>query len=98
MKFNNKNGTAIVLMIIGMLLLLKFIGWGISGLFSLFLPIVVIGLGILGIKNGKSFIGIILVLIGAISLIAKLASWLAPVLAIVLIVYGCSMMFGRRAH
>lgn len=98
MKLDGKNSTALILIGLGALLLLKTLGFGIGSLFSILFPLVLIGLGILGIKNGKSLVGLVLLLIGAISLLAKLASWLAPVLAIGLIVYGCMIVFGRRAH
>jgi len=98
MKLDRNNGIAILLIIVGAYFLLKFIGWGIGGLFSLLLPLLLIGLGIIGLKNGRNFIGFMLLLIGGISLIVKLASWLAPVLAVVLIIYGCSIVFKKRVH
>ncbi|UUZ90345.1 hypothetical protein LJK87_30980 [Paenibacillus sp. P25] len=59
-------------------------------------PLAMIGLGYVGIKNGKSAIGWILILLGGLILIGKLSGVIAILIAIGLIVYGFSLFRKRQ--
>ncbi|MNP76908.1 hypothetical protein D3C76_1742380 [compost metagenome] len=57
-----------------------------------------IALGYYGIKRGNAFFGWIVLFLGIISLISKLAWLIVPVLGIGLIVYGISSLKGKRGY
>lgn len=88
------NGLAIVLIAIGALLILVktgILGW----MFSLLIPLLVIGLGVMAWRNGSRFLGGILGVIGAIMLLGRLSHLFVWIAAIALIVYGVSMIRSR---
>lgn len=60
-------------------------------------PACVVGLGVLGLKNGRSIIGWLLIIIGGVFLLGKLSGVIAILIAIGLIVYGISLLRGRSA-
>jgi len=92
---NKSNGLAIILIVIGALMLLDKIGLGLGHVLGFLFPFILIGLGVLGIVNGKRWIGWALVVIGGISLLGKLWGLLSLILAIVLIVFGIRMLKRR---
>ncbi|MNL62948.1 hypothetical protein D3C87_1870240 [compost metagenome] len=53
-------------------------------------------LGYYGIKSGRKIIGWVVLFIGVMSLIAKLAWIIGPLLGIALVVWGISVLKGRR--
>lgn len=90
------NGLAILLIAIGALLILVktgIIGW----LFSLLIPLLVIGLGVMAWRNGSRFLGGVLGVIGAIMLLGQLSRVFVWIAAIALIVYGISMIRNRSS-
>ncbi|MNI78885.1 hypothetical protein D3C73_1353000 [compost metagenome] len=58
------------------------------------IPIIMIGLGYVGIKNGSKF-GWIVAALGVVILLGKLAGWMVILLAVGLIVYGITLLTGR---
>lgn len=95
MAINKSNGLAIILIVIGALMLLDKIGLGLGAVLGLVFPFLLIGLGVLGIVNGKRWIGWALVIIGSISLLGKLWGLITLIIAILLIVFGIRMLKRR---
>lgn len=92
MKLNGKSGFALFLIGCGALILLSKTGLILHGLLGLLFPLALIALGFIGIRNGRSFIGWALLIIGCISLLFKLSGLLALFIAIGFIVYGISLL------
>ncbi|MGG1312268.1 hypothetical protein ABE228_06355 [Cohnella laeviribosi] len=86
------NGLAIVLVVIGILLLVGKLGNLFGFLIGLLIPLLVVGLGVLGWRNGNRFIGGILIVIGGFMLLGKLSAVIFWVAAIGLIVFGISLL------
>ncbi|MNI86308.1 hypothetical protein D3C73_1433940 [compost metagenome] len=92
------SGFAVLLIAFGVLIILNKFGIHLLGpIMSYVVPIAMVGLGYLGIKNGSK-IGWIIAGLGAIILIGKLAGWMIILLAIGSIVYGISMLKSNRQH
>ena len=93
---NGRKALAVLLVLIGGLALLKFIGINLGAIFGavfgFLLPFILIGFGILGWINGKKVIGGILAAIGAFMLLAKLGGLIMLILAIGLVVVGIGML------
>ena len=93
-------GFAALLIAFGALILFNKLGFHlghfVGSVMGLIIPLIMIGLGYLGIKNDKK-IGWVIAGIGVIVLLGKLASWIIILLAIGLIGYGFSMLKGRAA-
>lgn len=98
MRNNRSNGFAILLVILGGLIVLGKLTPLLSSIFGLVVPILIIGLGYYGIRRGNAFFGWIILFIGIMSLLAKLAWIIIPLIGIALIVYGISALQGRRGH
>lgn len=92
MKLNKNKGLALLLIGVGLLFLLPFIGWGIGWLIKTLLPVALMILGYIGIKNGRSILGWSLMIIGLLFLLGQFSGFIGWVLAIVLIGYGISML------
>ncbi|MCZ8513642.1 hypothetical protein O9H85_14590 [Paenibacillus filicis] len=101
MRMNRKTGLAALLIFFGIMILCSKIGGfhhiGHSLIGFLF-PLAMVGLGYLGIKNGRSTIGWILVVIGGLILFGKLSGLIAIAVAVGLIVYGFSLFRNRSVH
>src|SRR5690606_31301898 len=95
---NRKSLLGIAAVLIGGLLLLKFFNIHLGWIFGLILPFVFIGCGILGLSNGKKFIGSVLLIIGIISLIGKLGGIILLVVAVLLIVAGFNLAKGKSGR
>nr|WP_236346780.1 hypothetical protein [Paenibacillus plantiphilus] len=80
----------------GGIVVLNFIGVNLGWIIGLLMPFILIGLGVLGLKNDKKIIGGILIVVGAIMLLGKLAGIFTLLLAIGLIVWGVSVFKGAR--
>ncbi|GIP54652.1 hypothetical protein [Paenibacillus vini] len=98
MRTNRPNGFAIILIALGVLILLGKLTPFLGSLFGLVLAVAMIALGYYGIKRGNAFFGWIVLFLGIISLISKLAWLIVPVLGIGLIVYGISSLKGKRGY
>ncbi len=98
MRTNRPNGFAIILIALGVLILLGKLTPFLGSLFGLILAIAMVALGYYGIKRGNAFFGWIVLILGIISLISKLAWLIVPVLGIGLIVYGISSLKGKRGY
>jgi len=91
-------GLAFLLIAFGALILLHKIGIHtgpfIGSIMAYVIPLAMVGLGYVGIKNGSKF-GWIIAGLGIIILLGKLAGWIIILLAIGLIAYGFSMLSNR---
>ena len=96
MDLKRRNGLAAVLIIIGALMLLGVFGPLLGRLIGLVFPIILIVLGYYGVRSGKVLIGWIILAIGILSLIAKLSWLIGPVLGIVVLVFGISLLKNKR--
>lgn len=99
-QMGNKNskGLAILLIALGALILLGKLTPFLGSLFGLLIAVVMVGLGYYGIKRGNAFFGWVILIIGLIALISKLAWLIVPVLGIGLIIYGISTLKGKRSY
>lgn len=97
MKMNRHNGLALLLILLGGLILLNKFGVHTGHVMGFLFPAAMLGLGWLGLKNGKSFIGLVLMAIGGLILMVKLSGLIAIALAIGLIIYGVSLLKKRSS-
>lgn len=88
---NGKSALGTLLVVVGGLMVMKFLGIHLGWIIGMLMPFILIGLGAVGIKNNSKVIGGILVAVGAFMLIGKLAGIFALLLAIGLIFWGVSM-------
>jgi len=97
---NGKNALGVLLVIVGSIAVLNFIGIKFGAIINLLLPFILIGLGILGWANNKKWIGGILIVIGSIMVLGKLGGLIMLALAIGLIVVGIGMFksSNRRSY
>ncbi|MHA0858171.1 hypothetical protein [Paenibacillus sp. CMAA1364] len=95
MDQKKRKGFAVFLIIIGALMLLGIFGPLLGRLLGLVFPIVLIALGYYGVRSGRVLIGWIILTIGILSLIAKLSWLIGPVLGIIVIVIGISLLNNR---
>lgn len=91
------NGLAVVLIVIGILLLFGKLGHLFSWLFSLLIPVLVIGLGVIAWRRGSKLVGGVLAVIGAFMLLGKLSTLIFWIAVIGLILFGLSMI-GRKSQ
>jgi len=87
---------SILLIGLGILVLLGVFGPLLGWLFSLLIPVLIIALGYYGIRRGNTLMGWVVLGIGLVWLMSKLSWVLAPILGIILIVYGVSRMKNGR--
>ncbi|PZE21192.1 LiaF transmembrane domain-containing protein [Paenibacillus xerothermodurans] len=92
MRLNRQSGFALLLIMLGALILLNKFGVHTGYIMNYLFPVALIGLGWVGVKNGKSFFGLIFMAIGGLILLAKLSGLIAIAFAIGLIIYGCCML------
>ncbi|MGN7765418.1 hypothetical protein [Paenibacillus sp. 22594] len=96
MQRRQGNGLAIVLIVLGAIMLMGIALPLIHGMFRLLFPVLLVVLGYYGIKSGRKVIGWVVLFIGIMSLIAKLSWIIGPLLGIALVVWGISVLKGRR--
>ncbi|KOR82649.1 LiaF transmembrane domain-containing protein [Paenibacillus solani] len=96
MRNSRGNGMSILLIGLGILVLLGVFGPLLGWLFSLLIPVLIVALGYYGIRRGNTLMGWVVLGIGLVWLMSKLSWVLAPILGIILIVYGVSRMKNGR--
>lgn len=72
-----------------------FLGFITGTIMSYLIPVIMIAIGYYGIKRGNALFGYIILIIGVLYLLGKLAWIIGPLLAIGLIVFGISMLRGK---
>ncbi|GIQ68382.1 hypothetical protein DUZ99_00920 [Xylanibacillus composti] len=99
MELSKRNIWALILIGLGLLIILNRFGLGLGPLMGWIIPLALIGLGYIGIKNNRSFFGWVLLIIGLISLLGKFAGLMGLIIAVALIWYGISILRkGGRAY
>jgi len=98
MKLNRNGGFALFLIACGALILLDKVGFGFGWLMGYLIPIAMVGLGFYGMKNGKTFIGLALMVVGAIILLGKFSGIIGVLIAIALIAYGVSRLKNNATY
>jgi predicted membrane protein len=88
---NNKTVLGLMFVLVGVWIALKIVGISLGPIIGFLFPIILMGLGYIGIKNGSKLIGGILFAVGLIILLGKLSGLIFFALAIGLIVWGISM-------
>ncbi len=88
---NGKNALGALLVLVGVMAGLKFLGVNFGAILGLLLPLILIGFGVLGWSYNKKWIGGILIALGGLMLLSKLGAILILILAIGLIVAGVSL-------
>lgn len=96
MQRRQGNGLAIVLIVLGVIMLLGIALPLIHGMFKLLFPVLLVVLGYYGIKSGRRLIGWVVMFVGVMGLIAKLSWIIGPLLGIALVVWGISVLKGKR--
>lgn len=89
---NGKTAIGVVLVFLGAWMVLKMFGISLGPIFGFLFPLILIGLGYVGIKNGKNMIGGIMLAIGIIILLGKLSGVIFFLLAIGAVVLGVSLL------
>ncbi|RXZ84799.1 hypothetical protein EBB07_01925 [Paenibacillaceae bacterium] len=95
---NSRTALGALLVIIGGWVVLRFLGISLGPIFAFLFPIILMGLGYIGIKNNSKIIGSILFAIGLIMMIGKLSGLFFFLAAIGLIVWGVSMFKGNKVY
>lgn len=95
MRLEKRNGLALVIIGLGILVLFNGFGaisFGLSKLMGYLIPVLVMLLGYVGMKNGKTFIGGAMFVIGLIILLGKLSWLISIIFALAIIAFGFSML------
>lgn len=98
MQNRKGNGLAIALIVIGAVMLLGVLPHLIHGIFGILFPVLLVALGYYGIKSGRKIIGWVVLFVGVMALISKLAWIIGPLLGIALVVWGISVLKGKRGR
>ncbi len=77
-------------------MVLKFLHINLGGIIGFLMPFILIGLGVVGVKNNSKIIGAVLIVVGGLMLLGKLAGIITLLLAIGLIVWGVSYFKNRH--
>lgn len=93
---NSKTALGAILVVIGGIMVMKFLGVHLGWIIGLLMPFILIGLGIVGVRNNSKVIGGILIVVGAFMLLGKLMGIITLLLAIGLVVWGVSMFRRER--
>ncbi|ANF98232.1 hypothetical protein [Paenibacillus bovis] len=100
MNINSKSIAAVSLIAVGILMVFgKFfpVVHNLLGeLVGLLIPVVLLILGYYALQSGRKVLGIILSIIGACILFAKLSFLIGPILGIALVIWGITILKNRR--
>ncbi|WP_019535952.1 LiaF transmembrane domain-containing protein [Paenibacillus ginsengihumi] len=92
MRMNKNLGIALLLIAFGGILLLNKLGFHTGHMMSWLFPIALVFLGWIGMKNGRTAIGVVLLVLGGLMLLGKMSGLIVILVAIGLIVYGITML------
>ncbi|MBM7569114.1 LiaF transmembrane domain-containing protein [Paenibacillus sacheonensis] len=93
---NGKNALGAALVVIGGLMVMKFLGIHLGWIVGLLMPFILIGLGVVGVRNNSKVVGAILIVVGGLMLLPKLFGLLSLLIALALIVAGVAMFKNRQ--
>lgn len=92
MRIDAKTGLSLLVIALGILILLDQIGLGLGWLMGYLVPIALVALGYIGIRNGSKFFGWLAFVIGLIALFSKFSGVIGFIIAIGIIAYGVSLL------
>ncbi|GLI10575.1 hypothetical protein YDYSG_66090 [Paenibacillus tyrfis] len=99
MKMNRHTGLAFLLIFFGALILSNKLGFHLGHhIMSFLFPAAMVGLGFVGLRNGKTIIGWGLIIFGGLFLFGKLTGLFAILIAIGLICYGISLLRNKSVY
>ena len=93
---NGKTALGVLLVIMGGWIALKILGVTLGPIISFLFPLLLMGLGYVGIKNDSKLIGGVMFAIGMIMLLGKLSGLFMFLVAVGLVVLGVSMFRGNK--
>jgi len=96
LTMNRKIALAVILILLGGLILLDKLGFGLGSLMSWIFPIALLLIGWNLIKHRGGFIGWPLAILGGLILFGKLMGAIGWLIAIVLIIYGVYLLRNRE--
>ncbi|MFD0714450.1 hypothetical protein [Paenibacillus sp. GCM10027626] len=95
---NGKSALGALLVVVGGLMVLKFLGISLGWIISLLMPFILIGLGVVGVRNNSKTVGYILIVVGAFMLLPKIAGFVTLIVAIAVILWGISMFSRQKRY
>jgi len=95
-QMNGKTLLGVILVVLGGLFAFKTIGVSLAPVFGLIFPFVLIGLGAIGLRNDKRFVGTAMVVLGVLMLMSKLHGLLLVGAAIGLIALGVYLVNNKN--
>ncbi|EFM11804.1 conserved hypothetical protein [Paenibacillus curdlanolyticus YK9] len=95
MNIQSKKG--LVLIAIGAVIALPIIGFSIGWVLKLLFPFILVGLGVVGWRNGNRIFGGLLIGFGGLMVLGKFHTLIMLIIAIALVAYGVSLVKGRRS-
>ncbi|GGG21220.1 LiaF transmembrane domain-containing protein [Paenibacillus abyssi] len=95
---NGRTTFGIVLTVVGVWIALHLLGISLGPVISFLFPLILIGIGFIGLRNNSKLIGGLFIAVGAILLLVKLSKLIFVLLAIGLAVWGISMLITRRKY
>lgn len=93
---NNQSAKGIALIAIGAVIALPLLGVALGGIIKFLFPFILVGLGVIGWRNGSRIIGGLMIGIGGLVLFDKFQGVIMLVIALALVAYGVSIIKGRR--
>ena len=96
MNMNRNITFAVILILLGGLILIDKLGFGLGSLMNWIFPIVLLLIGYSLIKHRSGFIGWPLAILGGLILFGKLMGVIGWLVAIVLIIYGVYLLKNRE--
>ncbi|WP_127533376.1 LiaF transmembrane domain-containing protein [Paenibacillus kobensis] len=96
MNMNSTKG--IVLIVIGAIIALPLLGIALGGIIKFLFPFILLGLGVVGWRNGNKVIGGLLVGFGGLLVLSKFSHLIMLLIAIALVVYGVSLVKSKRNY
>lgn len=95
---NGKTLLGVICIAIGGLLALRFFNIHLGPIFAFLLPFILIGCGIIGLRNGRKVIGGIFLVLGIVLLLGKLGGLFTLILSVALIAAGIYIVSNKSRY
>ncbi|XEC95596.1 hypothetical protein AB6A23_03215 [Paenibacillus tarimensis] len=93
---NGRTALGVLLTVIGVWIVLHLLGVSLGPVIGFLFPLILIGIGVIGLKNKNKLIGGVFVAVGTILLLIKLSGLIFFLLAIALVVWGIMMLTRKK--
>ncbi|PWV89370.1 hypothetical protein DFQ01_14721 [Paenibacillus cellulosilyticus] len=93
---NNQSAKGIALIVVGALIALPILGITLGWIIKLLFPLILIGLGVVGWRNGSKVMGGLMIAFGGLMVLGKFHTWILLAIAIALVAFGVSHLNKRR--